>query len=335
MELLPVPLALKKLMRVTLIVCAFALVAGPALAAQSTWPRAAYFAGIENRVAEADAIVAGRVQLLESKEIGHSSEYAVKAVVKIEKVLVGDHGLREITFSTRHLPGGLTAFAGEQGYGAEDTRQKLLIHMLEYEASPRVVVFAKRGTNGWNVFYCFRENERDSCAKGISRIIEAERLGDNPLREVLLSQMLEAAEEDFVKKYAIRSELKSASSWEDKLAFVQKHVTNGTNAQLSGYAVNCLTSHLFSGYVPPQDAGKVMDILGNLVQSAPDAATLGSSVAGLRRVSDLIRTHTEEAARIRGALAGRFAVIGGDSSQASKYLERAIPELLHSLDQPK
>jgi len=260
-----------------------------------------FFKGVEDRIVEADAIVAGRVEMISEDSAIEPPERMVKARIHIVMVLKGSQTLQEIEFISPYSPQGYS-YSGKGYWGVEDEQHSRLVECFPYDLGRPAVIFLKREqAERWAPFYAFIDDDTRKLQLAIGTIIEAEgRLATHPAREVL-SPLLYRGKLLILRKYAVRAIMRHVQSWSERTEILMGAKDEiSSNQDFYVYLVACVVENIQHDDASRSSAG--LDLIVALLGMAPNADSLDSAVREIRKVKDAYSRDQDKAQELGAAL---------------------------------
>lgn len=295
-------------------------------------PRDAFFCGVEDRIREAEAIVAGRAQLLDEIGVNGTTSMMVRARIQVATVLKGDAALRSIDYSYIYRPFGFTLTGDEKYWGAEDEDHSRLIESFPYSTDCDAVFFLKKAGGSWRPFYVYLDVKR-ATRDALMQIMKSEELIKVEDPAAALRPLVDAAEPLLVQEYALRSAMTHVSSWSSRADIVKSAVSGiPSNATLFCYAAGLGIAHLRQA-TSSVDIQQAANLVVGVIKVAPTSGSLDSVVGQLQTAVPFIRGHRAEATALTTALAKRRSELslGETGREALTARDR---QLLSDLDVP-
>lgn len=273
-------------------------------------PRNHYFNGVEDRLAEADAVVVGRAEIIQQKSARKALQKEVTACIYVTNVLKGDKSLREIEYNSPYYPRGFTSFSGEGYWSIEDEMHARLIECFPYALGRSVIFFLKKRQDGiWEPFYVYLDDDDQTVKSALEAIIAAqEHLNEWPSAEILCP-MLDSKRPLLVRKYAVRSVMRRTETWpEQKNMLLKMRGHLGDNDEFYTYTMACVVAHL-RYKSPVLNASRGLDLVIALINQAPNVNSLNSAVDEVMKLAMIFREDHDMAKKLRNAILTKRNII--------------------------
>ena len=271
--------------------------------AEPSPPENQYFRGVEDRLAEADAVVVGWAEIIRQEFIRETSRKEVRARINVTAVLKGEEALREIEYTSAYTPKGYTSFSGKGYWSTEDEEHCRLVECFPYALRHSAIFFLKREQNmEWKPFYAYLDDDEQTIQHAVETIIAAQKqLSEKPTTEILVP-LLQAKYPLVLRKYAVRALMRYGGTWPERSNVLRAAVGQLDNDDaLYSYTVACVVAHIrYEGDAPRVTSG--LDLVVALIENAPNEATLNFAVRQIRRISSVFLANQGEAKAFREAL---------------------------------
>jgi len=285
---------------------------------EKAWPSNNYFRGVEDRIAQAEAIIVGRVQLIRKESI-KGGRVNVKARIDVDSVLSGDNNLRVIEFSSEYFPAGYTFDARKRQFGCEDEIHARMMEVFPYglKPSPRIIAFLKTENSKWHVFYAYFDDMAGRMSEAIRTIVRIEGISQQANKCAELVQIVEKDNPKILKEYAIRSLSKATLPWHDKRTLLNSMASLcARNEELYNYNFSCVSAHLEHGFIEKVVISEYLDLLLAMINDAPNSDSLSHAVETLEWVADEFRDWPEKVIKLHNIIIENRSRFGGSSNRA-------------------
>lgn len=312
----------------------FALVTMSWASEKSGQPENRYLRGVEDRLAQADAVVVGQTKIMEETSVGTSSRKQVRARIHVTSVLKGGLALKEIDYTSAYSPEGYTSFSGNRYWDSDDELHSRLVECFPYAVQPSAIFFLKRDRDSaWTPFYAYLEDEKQTIAPAIKSIITAEQqLSEQEPTEIIIP-LLQAENPPLLQKYAVRAIVRHLETWSQRTNALQMVADQlGKDEALYSYALTCIVAQLRNER-SMSGANSGLGLVIVLIEKAPSVTALDAAVRQAGIISRVFLANPEKAKALRQALLDKRRSLTGRQSQ-SPVLTPGDKALLANIGQP-
>lgn len=257
-----------------------------------------YTKGVEDRIHEADAIVAGHATIVSETVPSGIATGMVEARIDVTHVLKGDHIPRAILFQTHYSPLGLS-FSTNGYFCADDAKHSRLIESFPYGLGYSGVFFLRYNQDAtWTPFYSFVDNEMGHTRQAIASIMESESMR---LTEDRILTLLDAKHDILVRKYAVRTVMRHYNTWLERSSILMASLDSlKHDDETYAYLVACVVAYLRNDAPVVHREG--LDLLISLIQKAPSVETLDFAVQEIFKVKEFYRKNQHMAKKLHTTL---------------------------------
>jgi len=257
-----------------------------------------YTKGVEDRIHEADAIVAGQAIMISELMPTVASTGMVEARIDVTHVLKGDNIPNAIYFHTHYSPLGFSRSTNRY-FSADDEKHSRLMESFPYGLGYPAIFFLRYNQDGtWAPFYSYIDNDMGNIRQAIESIMQSESLR---LTDDIVSTLLDSKHDILVRKYAIRAVMRHDNTWAGRSSILLASL-GGLNIddETYSYLVACVAAFLRNEVPATNYEG--LDLLISLIKKAPSVEALDFAVQEIYKVKESYRHNHYMAKKLHSAL---------------------------------